>query len=271
MSSRHQLRRRIGRGERVGRIGGGVVLIVVAIAGVAGGVRLWAWAGALLASAVSVGLMVIGARGQRPWRARVGRPSAALEDAEDPAGPSMGRPRGCERPPPGATTDNGPAYAPAAPVDECADEAATRPHPQRDEGGELAAACEAVLRGRYVEHLEERHCRVPAWAWVNLLAHGSAEDLENATSLAGDGQPQRWRAARAYLAGEILGVADRGGTSLRDLQRDVLVPLELHLASSEPTRGSRPGDLVTGVLAALEAHERDHRRRRDRRSEGIDR
>jgi hypothetical protein len=42
---------------------------------------------------------------------------------------------------------------------------------------ELVEDCEAFLAGRLVEFLERRKALVPAWAWTNLLAHGSVEQL----------------------------------------------------------------------------------------------
>ena len=41
----------------------------------------------------------------------------------------------------------------------------------------LGEVCEAVLHGRYVEHLEGCHQPVSGWAWLNRLAHGTPEEL----------------------------------------------------------------------------------------------
>jgi hypothetical protein len=97
---------------------------------------------------------------------------------------------------------------------------------------DLGAECEAYLTGRYVEALEEHSEAVPAWAWTNLLAHGTEEDLlaEAIADRTGTVASRRWRAARAYLAVELIEATDRGA-SLSGLQKDVLVPLELMLAS----------------------------------------
>lgn len=97
--------------------------------------------------------------------------------------------------------------------------------------GELAADCEAYLQGRLAEHVDARGERVPVWAWTNLLAHGRPSDLRRASAGHRVGPPgtRKWRAARGYLAVEVLEAAERQG-SLSDLQASVLVPLELSLA-----------------------------------------
>lgn len=114
---------------------------------------------------------------------------------------------------------------------------------------------EALLAGTYVEYLERRGQRVPPWAWINLLAHGTEAALRSAA------QPRRapildvnvWRHARCYLAGEVLAAADRTG-SLRAVQARVLVPLELAHMTAHPSRRNRPGQWAAWVLAAVEVH-----------------
>jgi hypothetical protein len=120
---------------------------------------------------------------------------------------------------------------------------------------------EALLGGTYVEHLERRGCPVPSWAWINLLAHGSDDDLRSAARA----RPRPflnvnlWRHARSYLAGEVLGAADRTG-SLAVLQAVVLVPRELADLATPSSRRIRPGQWATGVLAAVEDYQRVTRR-----------
>jgi hypothetical protein len=129
-------------------------------------------------------------------------------------------------------------------------------------GTELIGEAEAVLAGRYAEHLESGQRPVPAWAWVNLLAHGTEEGLREARARLGEpGASQRWRDARGYLAGEILGVVEVGGIPLDELQREVLVPFELRLAGRDRSRPLTPSDVVNAVTAILEAHRRLRRHR----------
>lgn len=100
----------------------------------------------------------------------------------------------------------------------------------RRSSNELVADCEAFLTGRYAERVVERGGTVPVWAWTNLLAHGRETDLRSEIAKTDGQNSDRWRAARAYLATELLDGARRG-RSLADVQRTVLVPLELELAA----------------------------------------
>jgi hypothetical protein len=96
----------------------------------------------------------------------------------------------------------------------------------------LADDCEAFLAGTLAERMERRGEFLPTWVWLNLLAHGSPEQLRACRSTGGRrGSTSRdWRHARYYLAMEILSAADRHG-SLEGLQRSILQPLELAAAS----------------------------------------
>jgi hypothetical protein len=127
-------------------------------------------------------------------------------------------------------------------------------------GRQLVADCEAFLVGRYADELDARRLTVPTWAWTNLLAHGSATDLRLRAGTAPQGTPAStaWRAARAYLATEILDSVDRGA-SLAELQRAVLRPLELQLAARRDVRAWRPQRWVRTVRAAVAAYQHTRR------------
>lgn len=125
---------------------------------------------------------------------------------------------------------------------------------------ELLADTGAFLLGHYAERLERQSVVVPVWAWTNLLAHGTEDELraEMACTRCGSVGSGAWRAARAYLATEVLEAAGREST-LPELQRQVLVPLELSLATrSEVQRWNRQ-QWVAAVRSAL--GERRHSRR----------
>lgn len=99
----------------------------------------------------------------------------------------------------------------------------------------------------------------PAWAWLNLLAHGSEEDI--AAVAAGESEPPRstsatsvWRQALAFMAQELVNQATRQGRPLAELQRSTLVPLELELAGPRAPTSMKPAALVTSVLRALTDH-----------------
>lgn len=132
-------------------------------------------------------------------------------------------------------------------------------------GAEIGAAFEALLEGRYVEYLERRGDRIPAWTWTNLLAHGTEEAIRRVATTRPRpfGVVNVWRRARVYLASEVLDAAELAG-SLARVQREVLVPLELDLVAWSPTKWSCAGEWATRVLTALD----DHRRLDGRRPAG---
>lgn len=108
---------------------------------------------------------------------------------------------------------------------------------------------DAFLAGAYVEMCEARQERVPVWAWMNLLAHGTAEELQAAVHR--DQRADRWRQARAYVAGELLERLDAAEMDLADFQREVLVPLELEIASCRAAEQWRSGPMFAGLLGTL--------------------
>jgi hypothetical protein len=121
------------------------------------------------------------------------------------------------------------------------------------EGRELVADCEAFLAGSYAERLKGLGRRVPVWAWTNLLAHGTEEDLRLCRLSSGEGRssgPGLWCPARSYLAGEVLDIGHRR-PSLARLQIAVLIPLELELAARRDAVSWRPGEWVAAVLSVL--------------------
>jgi hypothetical protein len=74
---------------------------------------------------------------------------------------------------------------------------------------------------------------VPGWVWFNGLAHGSRDDLaELRADAAAQSPAPDWAGAVAFLSGEIVHAVDDDPQRLRALQRGVLIPLELRLASN---------------------------------------
>ena len=117
--------------------------------------------------------------------------------------------------------------------------------------GVLADEAEAFLSGRLVEYYLEQGRTVPAWAWLNAVAHRSDAQLA-AMVLAG--RPERvplelgrWYDARLTLAVVVLDIARYSREDLNELQHDALIPLEIELAdASIPPHG-----LVQRVVDAL--------------------
>lgn len=123
---------------------------------------------------------------------------------------------------------------------------------ERELSRELVEESEAFLVGRYVEHLESRAAAVPVWAWTNALAHGTADDLRRVADGARADQTAAhdWRAARAYVAAELLEATARG-TSLAETQRQLLVPLELRLAGRSDVERWTPQRWVVTVRSSI--------------------
>ncbi len=119
----------------------------------------------------------------------------------------------------------------------------------------LIEECQAFLVGSYADHLDGKGLTIPTWAWTNLLAHGSVADLhraEDSSHTQGSPAHLQWRAARSHLAREILDQSRNCPVDLEELQRKVLIPLELELARRcEASTRSDPHAWVVAVRAAL--------------------
>lgn len=132
---------------------------------------------------------------------------------------------------------------------------------ERRAAAELVGDCEAFLAGSYAERAERQGREVPTWAWLNLLAHGTEDEVRAECWLRGPkhlDQAQRWREARSYLAAEVLSLSESHGP-LAEIQRRVLVPVEQELAS-RPRVVRDPRDLVGKAKRALDCHRRAARR-----------
>jgi hypothetical protein len=103
----------------------------------------------------------------------------------------------------------------------------------------LVEECDAFLAGCYVELCEARGTPVAVWAWMNLLAHGTEDQLRAGIAPRPNAGP--WRHARGFLAGELLDLADAGRLGLPEFQRDVLAPLELDVMSCPGAGRWQPG------------------------------
>jgi hypothetical protein len=113
----------------------------------------------------------------------------------------------------------------------------------------LVEECEAFIDGQAAELAGAWGMPVPVWGWMNLLAHGTEDELrDEATSHPGC---DRWRQARAFVAGELVDLIDAGRVSLAEFQRDVLMPLELDVMSCRASDQWSPGQWAAGLLGAL--------------------
>jgi hypothetical protein len=118
----------------------------------------------------------------------------------------------------------------------------------------LVKECEAFLTSEFAESSVPAGEPVPVWAWINLLAHGTEEQLRREVIMPAGSD--NWHRARSLLAARLFANAAAGGTSLAEIQRDVLVPLELEMISSRTVDRWDPPQLVIGVLGALSDRDR---------------
>ena len=103
---------------------------------------------------------------------------------------------------------------------------------------------EALLQGHFLGYATRRGRPIPAWAWVNQVAHASPGELKAVAAAAGrhgrQGQPlSDWREVQAAAARELLWAAGAEPDAVARLQRHALVPLELALLRSA-ARGEVP-------------------------------
>lgn len=127
---------------------------------------------------------------------------------------------------------------------------------------DLAKEAEAFLSGAFARLLIHKHPSVPEWAWLNVVAHGTEAQIasflaENAHGLSP--VEQVWRDAMTFLDREVIATKRAVGCSLEELQRCVLVPLELEMATQPSVS---PEQLLRLAFDALIDYERSRSRSR---------
>lgn len=115
---------------------------------------------------------------------------------------------------------------------------------------ELGEECALFLAGAYRDFLEAHDRPIPAWAWINSLAHGDRANAERAAAMRnGEETPD---ALVAEIAAAAL-TALKNGATLESLQRNTLVPLELALAATHnlpPTNSAELGRALASARTA---------------------
>ena len=124
----------------------------------------------------------------------------------------------------------------------------------RPEGIDLDNEFDAFLAGRYAEYAARHGLPIPAWAWINRLAHATPDELDQLADRKplrdNDGEVSAWRATVTILARKIRSRIGSDDQKLRELQRLVLVPVELTLAGEHASL--RPDGVRDIVLWALD-------------------
>jgi hypothetical protein len=126
----------------------------------------------------------------------------------------------------------------------------------------LIRESEAFLRGRALQGLWTRNQVVPEWAHINWLAHADpSEILARAREELGLRRPEgSWPWATSTLAHELFVDSGESGDTVRQLQRDCIIPIELALISTEQLSMS-PAHCVWLAVLKLRAHPLTHRPR----------
>jgi hypothetical protein len=104
-----------------------------------------------------------------------------------------------------------------------------------------------VLDGAARSTTYARWPRVPAWAYVNQLAHADRAELVRLADHGWSQYRHKWDDACAYLANELLARAD-GQRPLADVQR-ALIPLELDVL-----KGAYPSSVSPTMLVGWVSH-----------------
>jgi hypothetical protein len=109
---------------------------------------------------------------------------------------------------------------------------------------------ERLLSGRLLDSRDVWRSELPAWRIVATLGHASRAELRRLEASLGRRDPDSWRGAVAFLAGETLSVAPDEEGLIR-VQRRVLIPLELSLLGGEGPPPTNPLAIIDIVRRAL--------------------
>ena len=122
------------------------------------------------------------------------------------------------------------------------------------EGAELLVAeVEQFLEGHYLDVLFDSRREVPAWAWLSLLTHGDEEtlrELETWNARHGASRPEleTWVRVLQLLARRLLAMSETIPYSVVEIQRELLVPLEIAIMTSP----IGPATMYRVVISMLE-------------------
>lgn len=91
---------------------------------------------------------------------------------------------------------------------------------------------------------------VPPWGWINKLAHANWDDLV-VFAQQRPAAESSWEAAASYLAA-VLTSRSHDASTLLELQRHGLIPLELSVLAGTTSMPASPSELVRLVQAEVE-------------------
>jgi hypothetical protein len=118
----------------------------------------------------------------------------------------------------------------------------------------VADAAEAYLAGRYLEHAEQAQRPLHGWMALNRVAHTDPTTLRE---IAEADLPARavpaWRHREQVLAQRLLSTTHGEREAIREIQTELLVPLELQLLDVHPAAERSLAGSVDVALDALSA------------------
>lgn len=119
----------------------------------------------------------------------------------------------------------------------------------------LVIETQSYLDGNYLEIAFNENRDVPAWAWLSVLAHGDEKSLARAATWLSDHPGVRpefdtWGRVLEHVAHQVLDTAVAVGCSLGEIQRDLLIPLELTIINT-PVGPTTLYRLISAILAEL--------------------
>jgi hypothetical protein len=118
----------------------------------------------------------------------------------------------------------------------------------------VADTVEAYLAGRYLEHAEQAQRPLHGWMALNRVAHADTATLQE---IAEAELPARavpaWRHREQVLAQRVLATTGADREAIREIQIELLVPLELQLLDVHPAADRSLAGSVDVALDALSA------------------
>jgi hypothetical protein len=121
----------------------------------------------------------------------------------------------------------------------------------------LVQETQRFLDGKYLEIAYVCGHDMPVTTWLSTLAHGDRDVLERASKWTveyGNARPEfeTWGRVLAVTAGQILATTSEVNCSLGQLQRDLLIPLELAIMTT-PVGPATLYRLINSMLIELKA------------------
>ena len=119
----------------------------------------------------------------------------------------------------------------------------------------VAAEAESFLSGRYLETMFDSLDEIPAWAWLSVIAHGDERVLERSEHWLQEHRGARpeldgWGRVLEHVARQLVTTAAAIGCPVTELQRHLLIPLELAV-SLTPVGPATLYRLVNAMLSDM--------------------